>query len=67
VPQPPPQVPRYETRTLPLCPQCKGLARREILAMTNEGQQYGPWSCDIHGAIALVEYEELEIPVGDES
>jgi hypothetical protein len=52
----------WETRELPLCPECKGLARREILSMTAEGQQYGPWQCDLHGVLRRVEFETLDVP-----
>lgn len=62
VPEPPDTRLEWEERELPLCPDCKGLARRDILAMTNEGQHYGPWRCDIHGELDRVEYETLEIP-----
>jgi hypothetical protein len=62
VPEPPDTRLEWETRELPLCPECKGLARREILSMTAEGQQYGPWQCDLHGVLARVEYEMLDVP-----
>lgn len=61
VPEPPPG-PSFEPRELPLCPLCKGLARREILALTAEGASYGPWQCDLHGEIPRVEFEVLEVP-----
>ena len=65
VPEPPPREPRYEERELPLCPDCKGLARREILALTAEGAQHGPWRCDLHGELTHVEWETMEVPAGD--
>jgi len=66
VPEPAPRAPRFEERELPLCPACKGLARRDILALTNEGQQFGPWRCDLHGEVTPV-WEYLEIPTGDDA
>ncbi len=56
----PPKGPVYEERTVPLCPICKGLARRD-LRDTLAGKQHGPWRCDLHGEV-LPEWETLEIP-----
>jgi hypothetical protein len=53
----PPPAPEYVVRTLPLCPVCKGLARRELA----EAGQHGPWRCDLHGEVTP-EFEELEVP-----
>lgn len=60
VSEPPPQGPEFEVRTVPLCPICMGIVRREIL---NDGAR-GPWLCDLHGAVPndAVLREELEIP-----
>ena len=65
VPEPPPRGPRYEERTVPTCPSCNGLVRREILALTSEGQQYGPWKCDLHGEVTP-DFDTWEIPTYEE-
>lgn len=62
---PPPRAPRFVERTLPLCPVCSGLARRDILAMTSEGQRFGPWRCDLHGEVTP-RFEVMQVPTGDE-
>lgn len=63
VPVPPPEGPRFEARELPLCPTCKGLARRTLGDPSN-GKPHGPWRCDLHGKLDTVEFETLEIPAG---
>lgn len=57
---------RYEPRQLPLCPTCKGMARRERLQRpTPDSPEFGPWTCDLHGTLDRVEMTWLDVPVGD--
>jgi hypothetical protein len=61
----PPLTPRFEERDVPVCPVCGGLVRRDLLALTGEGQRFGPWRCDLHGEQVPV-WERVEIPTGYE-
>jgi hypothetical protein len=65
LPEPPPRGPGFEEREVPICPTCLGLVRRDILAMTAEGQQFGPWRCDRHGEVTPL-FEQFQVPTGYE-
>lgn len=63
-PEPAPREPEYVERDVPTCPTCRGLVRRELVALTGQGQKHGPWRCDLHGEVTPV-WETYEVPTGD--
>lgn len=53
---------RYEERTVPVCPVCHNLVRRDLGPSTPTGHQHGPWRCDLHGEVGVI-WETYEVPV----